>query len=148
MRQSLVHNNTGGTCRLAMTLIFCLGIVGCDDNGPALQQVMERGDQLFTSEQAGNMDAMLAQYDEQFFAAHSRDDWRRQLETTRRDLGDLRSFTLRQKHYDTRLSGRFFIFEYQVIYDRGSAWETLTFINPNNSPDIRLVGHQIKEMRS
>ncbi len=114
------------------------------DQGPSLDQVQVVGNKLFDAIASGDRAAALALYDEQFFAIHSRDEWWQYLQKIHQKLGDMKEHHLRKDHYDTRYSGRFYIFEYQTVYEQGNAWEILTFVNPNDSPDIKLVGHQIK----
>jgi len=124
-------------------LVLLLGLSACDQ-GPPLDEVQAEGDKLFTALAASNIDNALALYDDEFFKMHGREQWRQKLDQMRQKLGMLKEYHLRKDFFDTRYSGHFYIFEYQTIYDRGNAWETLTFVNPNGSREVKLVGHQVK----
>ena len=126
-----------------MVLHVALLLSACEQ-GPSLEQVQAVGNKVFDAIIKEDKEGALALYDEQFFATHSRDEWWQYLQRIHQKLGVMRAHNLRKDHYDTRYSGRFYIFEYQTVYERGNAWETLTFINPNGSSDIKLVAHQVK----
>lgn len=99
---------------------------------------------LYLTLQQGEFAKAAELYDEGFFVRVPAEQWQAHLEAISNQLGNITAFSLMKKQTDTRLSGRFLIFEYQVKYERDTAWETLTYFVPfDDVGNIKLLGHKI-----
>lgn len=112
--------------------------------GLPVEAAQDAGKSLFDARISGDLDQVLALYDEDFFKAHPRREWQQYLQHVDARLGHLQAYVLRKHQYDTRFSGRFYILEYQTTYEKGKAWERLTYVNLIGEQTVKLIAHQIK----
>jgi hypothetical protein len=117
---------------------------GCGAAPPADATVERRGQEFFQALQAKDFERALGYYAAEFFQGRPREQWKEYLIDVQRKLGDLQGFELKRKQGDTRYSGKFFIYEYSVVYANAKAWETVTFFVPVGGSDVLVFGHQIK----
>lgn len=129
-----------------LLLISCvaLTLVSCGGEVPDDAAVVQRGNQFFELLKAKNFDAALDLYAPEFFQSRPREDWKQHLQKMQEQLGDMQSFALKRQQADVRYSGKFFIYEYSVVYAKEKSWETITFFVPVAGGEVKLFGHQIK----
>lgn len=129
--------------KILLCSALLLFIVACGQGLPT-QEVEAKAEALFSSRLNESSQQVLGHYSEAFFAKRSKQSWESYLQSVESKLGRLQKFALRKRQTDTRYSGRFYVFEYQTFYEKGKAWETLTYINPNGAVTADLIAHQIK----
>jgi len=131
---------------LAGFLLLLLGACG-EKGNPNIDSnpvVAEKAAAVFRAMQAGDYDAVLAQYDEGFFKTQTREGWRDKLKATMDERGPMTAWHLRRSQADTRFSGKFFLYEYETVHDGDKRLHHLmTFVWPVNDDEIRLLGHKI-----
>jgi hypothetical protein len=90
----------------------------------------------------------MAMYSDDFFERFPKESWRQKLQRLTTELGPIKAYSFRNKQADSRFSGKFYIYQYDTIHESGGkekrAKHTITFIQPVNSAEIKLVGHMIK----
>lgn len=104
---------------------------------------------LFEALKNGDLDKVMSMYDDEFFIRFSKEEWRHKLQRLTTELGPIKAYSFRNKQADSRFSGKFYIYQYDTIHEGKNNHETrakhtITFIQPINSPEIKLVGHMIK----
>jgi hypothetical protein len=129
---------------MAFTAMTALFPTGCTKAPPAETAVERRGQELYQALQAKDFERALGYYASEFFQGRPREQWKEYLVEVQRKLGDLQSAELKRKQADTRYSGKFFVYEYSVVYANAKAWETVTFFVPVGGTDVMVFGHQIK----
>lgn len=100
--------------------------------------------QYFESLKNKDLDKVMDMYSEDFFQAMPKEAWRQKLEGLTQQLGDISAYSFRNKQADSRYSGKFYIYQYDTIHNDKRAKHILTFIQPVDSDEIKLVGHMIK----
>lgn len=123
---------------IALTLVSCAGEVPDDAS------VVQRGKDFYELLKAKNFDGALDLYAPEFFQSRPREDWKRHLQNMQEQLGAVQSFELKRQQADVRYSGKFFIYEYSVVYAKEKSWETVTFFVPVAGGEVKVFGHQIK----
>jgi hypothetical protein len=123
---------------IILLLAGCVQYVGYDQVDPLVKK-------YFTALQNHDMDTVMAMYSEEFFkAGYPRDAWRKKLNRLTEELGEITGFSFRNKQADSRFSGKFFIYQYDTLHDGKRAQHILTFVQPVDDKEIKLVGHMIK----
>jgi hypothetical protein len=86
---------------------------------------------------------LLTFYRADFFNLQSQNEWIDYLKYVRQELGEIENIKLKQNQVNTVFSGRRFIYEYSVKYEKGYAKETVMFFQEINSPEIKVQMHKI-----
>lgn len=133
--------------RILILLISVVLLSACSVSGVSNQTAATKGKALYEAIKSGDIDKAIEQYADKFFEMRSRDQWREQLDDMKQQLGELQSYEITKLSSDTRFSGKFFIFEYKVVYSNGKTWETLTMVNPIDTKDVELIAHKIKTLK-
>lgn len=123
--------------------LLILGLSACSIGSPDAEVAKQRVEQYFQAQQQQNLEAALGFYSSS--EKRSIDNWRSHLEHVSKSLGKVEHHEFKRMEVNTVLSGRFYIFEYQVSYDSGkSAKETLTMYDTVESDDVPgIVAHVI-----
>ena len=131
---------------LAALLLSLLGACG-EKGNPNIDSnpvVEKKAAAVFAALQAGDYDTVLALYDEGFFKTQTREGWRDKLKAFMAERGPMTAWHLRRSQADTRLSGKFFLYEYETVHDGDKRLHHLmTFVWPVNEDEIKLLGHKI-----
>lgn len=133
---------------LGLTLFAVIAATACDRDGSTNTNTDPVAEQkaalLLDALKAGDLDTALAQYHEGFFLSRSPVQWRDQLAALSAERGPLQAYILRRSQADTRLSGKFYILEYEGVYSgRQRVNHTLTLISHVEGGEIQLVGHKL-----
>ncbi len=128
-------------------IIVMLLSAGCGQYA-SVSSVDPLAKEYFEALQAGDLDKAMSMYSEDFFASFPREVWLQKLKRLTAELGPIKAYSFRNKQADSRFSGKFYIYQYDTIHESGGkekrAKHTITFIQPVNSTEIKLVGHMIK----
>lgn len=139
---------TSPALRLFLAVILLLLLVACGEkanvNAESNAEVEKKADALFGAWKAGDYDTLLAQYDENFFRTHAREEWVDKLKGFIDERGPMTAWHVRRTQADTRFSGKFFLYEYETVHDGNKRLHHLmTFIWPVGEDKIKLIGHKI-----
>lgn len=100
---------------------------GCSIGSPGVEVGREVAQNFYQAMAQGDTDGALAYFADN----HTPESWRSHLDNIRDSLGQVESFQPGAEEVNTVLSGRLYIFEYQVRYDsQVQAKETLTLFDP------------------
>ena len=126
---------------VALLALLWLSLSGCSIGSPEGEEIAVLVDEFYKAQQQGDIEKLLPYY------AGGRDpeQWRSQLEHVQKNLGKVASYQLKKHEINTVLSGRYYIFEYQVTYDSGThAKEIVTFFDTVEADDkTSVVAHNI-----
>lgn len=133
---------------LALTVLLVLGLAACErggDTNPIDDPVVEqKAAALLDALKAGDLDTALAQYGDGFFQSRSREEWRARLAKIDAERGHMQAYILRRAQGDTRFSGKFYILEYEGVYQgRQRVNHILTLVAPVGGDEVQLVGHKL-----
>ena len=133
---------------IGVTIIVLLALAACErgsSTSPSTDPMVEqKASVLFDALKAGDLDTALAQYAEGFFQSRSPEEWREQLQKIGEERGPLQAYYLRRAQADTRLSGKFFILEYEGVYQgKQRVNHILTLVAPAAGGEMQLVGHKL-----
>jgi len=126
---------------------LCLVVVsGCTQHA-SVAAVDPLAKEFFEALKTGDLDKALSMYGEDFFSRYPVESWRQNLQRLYTELGPIKAYSFRNKQADSRYSGKFYIYQYDTIHDSGGkeqrAKHTITFVQPVNSTEIKVVGHRI-----
>ncbi len=123
------------------SLLWVSLVGGCSIGSPSGEEIAVLVDEFYTARQAGDIETVLSYYD----GGRSPDQWRAYLEHLHEGLGKVKSYQLKNHEINTVLSGRYYIFDYQVTYDSGKqAKETITFFDTVEADDkTSVAAHSI-----
>ena len=132
--------------RCSVLLILLSFSTGCTQHA-SVASVDPLAKEYFEALQAGDLEKAMSMYSEDFFTRFPRETWREKLQRLITGLGPIKSYSFRNKQADSRYSGKFYIYQYDTIHQRDDkeqrAKHTITFIQPVDNADIKLVGHRI-----
>lgn len=132
------------TVKVLKVVALALLLISCSGEVPDDASVVQRGNDFYELLKAKNFDGALDLYAPEFFQTRPREQWKQHLQKVQQQLGAVQSFELKRQQADLRYSGKFFIYEYSVIYTNEKSWETITFFVPVAGGEVKLFGHQIK----
>ena len=119
-----------------MSLLLVLLVSGCSMGSPDINVAQKAVDGYYQAQQQQDLDKALTFYSDK----RSPEEWRAHLEHLRDSLGTVQGYSLKHTEVNTVLSGRFYIFEYQVNYSSGKgAKETLTLFDSVEAEDTPLI---------
>jgi hypothetical protein len=128
-------------------IVLLLLSAGCSQHA-SVSSVDPLAKEFFEALKNGNIDKAMAMYSDDFFERFPKESWRQKLQRLTTELGPIKAYSFRNKQADSRFSGKFYIYQYDTIHESGGkekrAKHTITFIQPVNSAEIKLVGHMIK----
>lgn len=120
----------------ASLLLAVVALAGCSIGSPPGDVAQQSADGFFQAQQQQDMEKALSFYSDKRLP----EEWRAHLERVRDTLGTVQSYTLKNSEVNTVLSGRFYIFDYQVSYSSGKgAKETLTLFDSVEAEDKPLI---------
>jgi len=127
--------------RSAFIVIIMLLMAACTIGSPTGEVVEKEVEGFFKARQQQSTDLALGFYSNK----RSAEEWRSHYEHVESNLGHVESFRKIRMEVNTVLSGRFYIFDYQVKYKSGAeAKETLTFLDTVEEDDkFGIVAHVI-----
>ncbi len=124
-----------------MSLLLVLFVSACAIGSPGVEVVQKMADGFYQAQQQQDMEKALSFYSDKRVVQ----EWRAHLEHLAATLGTVQSYSLKNTEVNTVLSGRFYIFDYQVNYSSGKgAAETLTLFDSIEEDDApKIVSHAI-----
>ncbi len=127
--------------RSLFVVTLMLFLAACSIGSPTGEVVEKEAEEFYKARQQQNVDLALGYYSNK----RSSEDWRSHYEHIVSNLGHVESFRKIRMEVNTVLSGRFYIFDYQVKYNSGAeAKETLTFLDTVEEGDkFGIVAHVI-----
>jgi len=127
--------------RSVFVVTLMLLLAACTIGSPTGEVVEKEAEAFYKARQQQNADLALGFYSN----TRSAEDWRSHYEHAVLNLGQVESFRKIRMEVNTVLSGRFYIFDYQVKYTSGTeAKETLTFLDTVEEDDkFGIVAHVI-----
>jgi len=128
---------------LIAALISLVLLLGCSKEVSEVH-VAPLIDEYMATLKAKDYEKLLSFYRDDFFNVQSPGEWIDYLKRIRGTLGEIISVKQKQKQVNTVFSGRRFIYEYSVKYEKGYAKETIMFFQEVTSPDIKVQMHKIE----
>jgi hypothetical protein len=132
--------NEGGYLKTGLLACVCLLFAACmgSPGADAGRQVAER---YYQTMQQTDIDAALKLFSDN----RAPEFWRSHLHNIAESLGAVKRFEYKREEVNTVFSGRYYIFEYQVVYESGKqAKETLTLFDSVEADDHpRIAAHVI-----
>lgn len=126
---------------VAMVLVMAL-LAGCTEEASE-EQVAPMVEEYFATLEAKDYDKLLTFYHDDFFNLQTKQEWLDHLNFVRATLGEIQNIKLKQKQVNTVFSGRRFIYEYSLKYEKGFAKETVMFFQEINTDVIKVHMHKI-----
>lgn len=128
------------TIRLGLISLWWV-LSGCSVGSPEVGVAQKVADSFYQAQQQQELEKALSLYSD----ARVPEEWRTHLENLNRSLGTVQSYSLKNVEVNTVLSGRLYLFDYQVNYSSGKgAAETLTLfdsVEPDDEP--RIASHTV-----
>lgn len=119
-----------------MSLLLALLIGACSMGSPDINVAQKVVEGFYQAQQQQDLEKALTFYS----SKRTPEEWRAHLQHLRDALGSVQSYSLKHTEVNTVLSGRFYIFEYQVNYSSGKgAKETLTLFDSVEVDDTPLI---------
>jgi hypothetical protein len=150
LSHNILPNNFSAFFHPAPYCVFIILLAlstGCGQHA-SVASVDPLAKEFFEALKSSNLDKAMDMYSEDFFNRFPKETWRQKLQRLNTELGPIKAYSFRNKQADSRFSGKFYIYQYDTIHESGGeekrAKHTITFIQPVNSADIKLVGHMIK----
>ena len=127
--------------RSGVVAIFIFMLAACSIGSPTGEVVEKEVEGFYKARQEQNVDLVLGYYSNK----RSAEEWQTHVEHVASSLGQVESFRKIRMEVNTVLSGRFYIFDYQVKYTSGKdALETVTFFDTVKEDDkFGIVAHVI-----
>jgi len=127
--------------RSGFVAVFVCLLAACSIGSPTGEAVQKEAEAFYQARQQQNVDLALSYYSKNRLT----EEWRTHYEHVISNLGQVESFKQIRMEVNTVLSGRFYIFEYQVKYSLGAdVKETLTFFDSVEEEDkLGIVAHVI-----
>lgn len=140
MANQLIHAGIASALRNSW-LVLVLALSACSMGSPDADVVQKMVDQFYQTQQQQDIDSAVKYYSDK----RSPDAWRSHLENIADSLGKVETYQFKRMEVNTVLSGRFYIFEYEVSYSSGkNAKETLSLYDTVESDDVTsIVAHVI-----
>jgi hypothetical protein len=119
-----------------MSLLLALLVTACSIGSPETEVAQKAVDGFYQAQQQQDLEKALTFYSNK----RTPEEWRSHLQHLRDALGSVQGYSLKHTEVNTVLSGRFYIFEYQVNYSSGKgAKETLTLFDSVEADDTPLI---------
>ena len=131
-----------GALRAILFVVLVAVTLGCTQEASE-EQVTPMVEEYFATMKAKDFDKLLTFYHEDFFNAHPAGEWVEYLKDVRATLGEIESLKLKQSQVNTVLTGRRFIYEYSVKYEKGFAKEMVMFFQDIGGTEIKVQMHRI-----
>ncbi len=127
--------------RSVFVVTLILFLAACSIGSPTGEVVEKEVEKFFKARQQQDIEAVLGYYSNK----RSPEEWRDRYKDLVSKLGSVESYKKIRLEVNTVLSGRFYIFDYQVKYTTGAeARETLTFLDTVEDGDkFSIVAHVI-----
>jgi len=126
---------------LVLALLFVV-VAGCTKEASE-EQVSPLMDEYIETYKAKDFEKLLTYYHPEFFNVQSEKAWVEHLQHVRATMGEVASVKLKQKQVNTVFSGRRFIYEYSVKYEKGYAKEVIMFVQKIGTEGIKVQMHKI-----
>jgi hypothetical protein len=93
---------------------------------------------------AGDVDGILALYNDVFFAEHNRKAWRAALLKQQKEYGVLQQVRQVYTQKDPRFRGDYYIYGYTLVFEHGKVSETITVFKGIEDDTLTIAGHTLK----
>ncbi|HXH71384.1 MAG TPA: hypothetical protein VNI58_01025 [Mariprofundaceae bacterium] len=127
---------------LVLPLLFSLN--ACLYNSGDETQAEQLVKQWHDAFKAKNWDAAFALYDKSFYNDHPRDAWLTELKSLGDTYGALKDIRPVFHQKNARLRGDYYIYGFHLIFEKGSAAETITVFKALESDKLTIAGHMIQ----
>lgn len=112
----------------------------------------EEADQLVASWhksiQQGNFDTLPNFYDASFFKEHPQNAWKAYWIQLVSKYGPLREVHQTFSQKDARYRGDYYMYGFKLVFDHGTAKETITVFKGIEQDKVMIVGHFIEHARA
>lgn len=138
------------TCsRWLCALLLLLGAAGCNSEYTSSHQPQSDAlvARLHDAIRHGAWEALPRIYDPSYLEQNDRREIARRWEELTRRFGPIRSFRLQASQHDARLQGEFYFYRYAVLFDHGSAEETITVYRSSRTGRLAVSGHRVEVNR-
>lgn len=126
--------------RIGLMSLLALLVTACSIGSPGTDVAQKAVDGFYQAQQQQDMESALKYFSDK----RAPEEWRSHLEHLRDSLGNVQNSSLKHTEVNTVLSGRFYIFEYQVNYSSGKgAKETLTLFDSVDEKDTPLIASHV-----
>ncbi len=133
-----------------LVLAISLNLVGCSNEYSTKHQ--SQGDalvqRLHQAIQQGEWERLSEIYGPAYLEQNSVEGIAQHWRQMQQKLGAIRSFRLQSKQRDARLQGEFYFYRFTVLFERGSASETITVFRSGQNDRIAISGHKITVNRA
>ncbi len=129
--------------KIFVTVLLLFVVAGCTKEASE-EEVSPLMDEYIEALKAKDFEKLLTFYHPEFFNMRSEQEWIDYLLHVREVLGDIEGVKLKQKQVNTVFSGRRFIYEYSVKYERGYAKEVIMFVQKIGTEGIKVQMHKIE----
>ncbi len=129
--------------RIVVVAWLFLLVAGCTKEASE-EEVSPLMDEYIEALKAKDFETLLTFYHPEFFNMRSEQEWIDYLLHVREVLGEIEGVKLKQKQVNTVFSGRRFIYEYSIKYERGYAKEVIMFVQKIGTEGIKVQMHKIE----
>ncbi|HXJ16829.1 MAG TPA: hypothetical protein VNM68_06490 [Candidatus Polarisedimenticolia bacterium] len=129
--------------KLLLAFLLLLGLNGCIEaeyQGQATQLV----EQWHNAFKAGDMDTAFSLYDKGFLADHPRITWEKKLLGLTQSYGALKEIRPTFQRKDPSVAGDYYVFGFILVFEKGSASETLTVFKSLKDDKLSIAGQTIQ----
>lgn len=127
----------------AVMLSLMLGLGGCSKE-VSEDRVSPLVDEYMETFKAKDYEKLLTFYRPDFFNLQNSTEWVDHLKSIHNTLGEIQNVKQKQKQVNTVFSGRRFIYEYSVKYEKGYTKDTVMFFQEVTSPEVKIQMHKIE----
>lgn len=126
-----------------LLLLLPLLFSGCSyeaGNQAGADQLVNDYHQAF---KADDWETLLTLYNDSFFQTHSKESWQSTMAALITRFGPVREFRQMYTQKDPRYRGDYYIYGYRIVFEHGSATETLTVFQGIEEKKLTIAGHVI-----
>ncbi|MDH5379002.1 MAG: hypothetical protein OEX00_11820 [Gammaproteobacteria bacterium] len=104
----------------------------------------ELAENFLAATHTGKIDEAMAMAHPEFFGSRQPNDWKNYYSMVDEHLGKFESMTLKKGLADEKLTGIFYMYQFNAKYEKGLAKEMVTMIRRvNDDKPLRVFGHRI-----
>ena len=131
---------------LILAALLLVAVAGCKKGPDVTEEAgLKLTQDYLAAIQAGNFDDAFRMCAPEFFGVRSPEEWKAYFLDVQQQMGKFEKVTLQEKMDDTRLSGRFLLFQYSTKYEKGYTKDSITIIDKiNTSQPLKIFGHKIE----
>lgn len=131
-------------CTLLLVLPLLFTLNGCMYDSSKEVQAEQIVKEWHTAFKAKDWKSAFALYDKSFYKDHPKDAWQTELKSLLKTYGALKEVRPTFKQKNARLRGDYYIFGFHMIFEKGSAAETITVFRALESDKLTIAGQIIQ----